>query len=829
MGGMHVHLRIMFVDGTVWLARILRLNSTSFTDRLSNQILESECATLKWLETARIPAPRLHHYGFRHDKLNRIGVAYMLIDELLGRPLTQLQPSEGEKRKVFTDLAEILSTLSSYPFEQIGSLKFDSHGSIHVGPVAGDRTGTLSPMGPFSDATHYYSAWAEEYLRLISDHQLFIDYPVNAYLIFRYLHILAIKGKFNDIESSLDLGPFYLKHMDDKGDHVFVDEKYNITGIIDWSFARIVPAYEAFGPSLVTADMNDIFSGNVRASRDDKLLAQALPANGSHLRRFVNSDGRVRRLTFALGMGMNLTWAEALCIFKGIMTQSCGNVNDFEWKTWRRDRLVEWADDERLVVLSREEEYIQQICRHNPIVSLAQNEVPRFATCSFEQCSRPSVRGKSCSSCMRHLCMKHQSRHFHLCLPTSELDDEAWEKTITDEITKLLVKTNIGALCDAATSLNQGKSCNFTPGQFIGSGAIMGCANYHAWITFNDGEKWIVRIPRVPYSDIPSKLIEYLVDSEYATLKFLEQTKIPTAKVFGYGLASDPDNLVGVSYIFMEAVPGAPYQAHNANLEQKRHVLSQVGEILIEISKHPFQTSGSLILDDGKVVVSDAASDRFVSLGQHGPYDTALDYFTSMAEQHLDIIADGQEYFQYPKEAYLFFRILRDQAVAKLIVREKSSAFYLKHVDDKGDHLLIDEDYNITGIIDWQFARTVPACEAFGPSLITASLNKLCSNASGLTNDDIFLARQFEMKGRADLANYMSIDELVRRFIFGLASGLYRSEVLGILEGVLKVCGKECTDIEGWIAKEWEVCKVDPRCDKIEALIQENTKPWAID
>lgn len=48
MGGMHVHLRIVLVDGVVWLARILRLNSTSFSDFLTNQILESDCATLKW-------------------------------------------------------------------------------------------------------------------------------------------------------------------------------------------------------------------------------------------------------------------------------------------------------------------------------------------------------------------------------------------------------------------------------------------------------------------------------------------------------------------------------------------------------------------------------------------------------------------------------------------------------------------------------------------------------------------------------------------------------------------------------------------------------------
>jgi len=112
----------------------------------------------------------------------------------------------------------------------------------------------------------------------------------------------------------------------------------------------------------------------------------------------------------------------------------------------------------------------------------------------------------------------------------------------------------------------------------------MGGSNYHAWLTFSDGEKWIVRIPRIPSSDTPDALIEYVVTSEVATLKFLEEIKgIPTAKVFGYGLASAAENLVGVSYIFMEAVAGTPYDAHTANAEQKAHVLSQVADILLDI------------------------------------------------------------------------------------------------------------------------------------------------------------------------------------------------------------------------------------------------------
>jgi hypothetical protein len=100
--------------------------------------------------------------------------------------------------------------------------------------------------------------------------------------------------------------------------------------------------------------------------------------------------------------------------------------------------------------------------------------------------------------------------------------------------------------------------------------------------------------------------------------------------------------------------------------------------------------------------------------------------------------------------------------------------------------------------------------DALGPSLITASLNKLYSKDSVLTADDICSAQQFKIKSSVDLVNYMGVDELVRGFMFRLASRLYRSAVLGVLEGILKACGHTCTDVEGWVTKECDVRKDDP-------------------
>lgn len=133
MGGMHIQLRIRFSNGTTWLARILRHNFSSFSDEISNAIINSECATLKWLEKIDVLSPRLHDYGLRSDPRNRVGVAYMLIDELPGTPLLLKEPSDKQFRKVCSQWADILGAFRTRPFEQIGSLSFQSNGEIFVG------------------------------------------------------------------------------------------------------------------------------------------------------------------------------------------------------------------------------------------------------------------------------------------------------------------------------------------------------------------------------------------------------------------------------------------------------------------------------------------------------------------------------------------------------------------------------------------------------------------------------------------------------------------------------------------------------------------------
>ncbi|KAJ0161066.1 hypothetical protein CTA2_6835 [Colletotrichum tanaceti] len=359
---------------------------------------------------------------------------------------------------------------------------------------------------------------------------------------------------------------------------------------------------------------------------------------------------------------------------------------------------------------------------------------PRFFDCSVPECQRPSARsvGAGCDMCSRHFCGVHLSRDFHKC-KIGDLDDAAYNDLMLSEISLLRAQINESAACRLASSLNGGKPCILEyPSITVGQGALTGCANYHARIRFDDGSpSWLMRVPRVTgfAVGLPVSLAEYLIRSEYATLKFLETTAVPAPRAFSFGIPSrGTDHGVGVCFLLMEELPGTPWDGRG----DASKVWKGLAAILAELEKREFPQAGSLHVwspDDDRPSVSAAASDRFVCLGPWGPFDTSEEYYAAWAEQHLALIADGQLYPQFPVEAYLVYRFLKENA-ARLSEPEPERIFFLKHVDDKGDHLLVDDDLNITGVIDWQMARVVPRREAFALSLVSADMRALWHSAT---------------------------------------------------------------------------------------------------
>lgn len=376
------------------------------------------------------------------------------------------------------------------------------------------------------------------------------------------------------------------------------------------------------------------------------------------------------------------------------------------------------------------------------------------------------------------------------------MDDAAYEALIVTEIGRLRAQVNEKAVCELASSLNDGKPCTIEyPSKVVGSGALTGCANYHVRLRFgNSSPSWLMRVPRVSGFAVgfPVALAEYLIRSEYATLKFLETTAVPAPRAFLYGIPSQgTDRGVGVCFLLMEELPGKPWDGQGDSTK----VWKGLADILAELEKHPFSKAGSLDVKspDDEPSVSAVASDRFVCLYPYGPFDTSAAYYTAWAEQYLVLVAEGQLYPQFPIKAYLVYRLLRDNAAH---LADSEDMFFLKHVDDKGDHLMVDKDFNITGIIDWQMARIVPRREAFGLSLVSAEMRAFCDGNDSLSPKDVALSNALREKG-IGLARYAR-DEKVRRFFWGLGLEPEWDYALPSANAILQVCGVE----QGW--DDWE-------------------------
>jgi hypothetical protein len=179
------------------------------------------------------------------------------------------------------------------------------------------------------------------------------------------------------------------------------------------------------------------------------------------------------------------------------------------------------------------------------------------------------------------------------------------------------------------------------------------------------------------------------------------------------------------------------------------------------------------------------------------------------------LIADGQLYPQFPVEAYLVYRFLQDSAAQ---LSDPEDKFFLKHIDDKGDHLLVDEDLNITGIIDWLMAPVVPRREALALSLVSADMRVLCDGHVSLSAKDMALSNALREKGSV-LASHAE-DEKARRFFWGLGLEPKWAYALPLANAILEVFGVE----QGW--DEWKVgtLKGYGGDERLKALVKEPGK-----
>ncbi|KAI4751533.1 hypothetical protein E4T52_15377 [Aureobasidium sp. EXF-3400] len=397
--------------------------------------------------------------------------------------------------------------------------------------------------------------------------------------------------------------------------------------------------------------------------------------------------------------------------------------------------------------------------------------------CDFPSCESPAERGSGdCMICSSHRCLKHLAPESHTC-PSEDNDPDAFHKaydsarkrhlqTLLDKIESdsyprrhFLLHTALPNGLEKATEdlAESEQVTNQTGGQ-----------NCNIDICFDDGIVWIARLRFDEPTVLPREAQSAILKSEVATLKFLaDKTKIRVPKVFDYSY--NDENEIGTPYILMEKLPGKPLEWSEASAEQKSKIMEQLVDayLELELEKNSFSETGSL--SEGGLVGPFAQGHMFVSPSESlGPFSTLEASLKSILEHEIDMIIGG-ELATLATDNYLTHS-WRLEHLPSLLASASDDKFYLKHGEDKGDHILIDKDYNITGIIDWEFATIETRKSAFSSPCMMWPVSEYYDGSNVLSPEECEFAQMFQRRGREDMAQMILQGRSWQRFLFFLGS-----------------------------------------------------------
>ncbi|EGX89900.1 Protein kinase-like domain [Cordyceps militaris CM01] len=479
--------------------------------------------------------------------------------------------------------------------------------------------------------------------------------------------------------------------------------------------------------------------------------------------------------------------------------------------------------------------------------------MPSLWPCDVGGCQRPAVQNQgNCELCGKHLCRLHIQHQWHKC-PSPELNWKEYADQYAageaQRLDALCRQINGEKLCARASRLRGEPpipcQVDLSPKTLS---KMMGGQNCHADVVFADGVVWIVRFRLVAPRAPPPHVRDYVLQSEADTMKYLQlHTRIPSPRVYDWALASDPANEVGIGYILMEKLPGTPLNWQGATAAQRSKIVQQLADIMLEIERHPFSQLGSLIDSQAtsggetgatstqsaiqvRGLAKHSTSKSGINGGPLGPFRSSALAFRAQVEAYLGMIYRGEiGTAGNAVDVFLAHRFRLDNAAEDRVwghdANPASERFYLKHADDKGDHILVSADFDIVGIIDWEWCATASKAEAFASPCMMWPVAAFYDGSNALADEERLLAGALREKGRADLADCVLRGRAVQRLLFALGPVAAAHEATktwaSLFMGMKRALDGKGEERLGQEEEEWEQWKAQALREwKDEPLLQ---------
>ncbi|KAH6982341.1 kinase-like domain-containing protein [Ilyonectria sp. MPI-CAGE-AT-0026] len=257
-------------------------------------------------------------------------------------------------------------------------------------------------------------------------------------------------------------------------------------------------------------------------------------------------------------------------------------------------------------------------------------------------------------------------------------------------------------------------------------------------LEFTDGSTRVVRLPLDPaVQDAWDK-----VRSEVCTMQYLRRnTNIPVPRVYAYGRSQLCRHASELQvFIIMEQIQGHPLtrKALETSPEPRRRLfLQQLVDVFAELRKLPFTRGGSLMPSNNEDIELENPPDIVGAFSIRKNELQAVGYTVSRI-----VTTSAKEFFdeqlrilqhmwtmpykdldreQAERDEFAQRFICQPEVRDRICINSTTRSFFLAHPDLLPGNILVDDELNICGIIDWEYTASVPQCAFAPPTWITGN------------------------------------------------------------------------------------------------------------
>lgn len=268
-------------------------------------------------------------------------------------------------------------------------------------------------------------------------------------------------------------------------------------------------------------------------------------------------------------------------------------------------------------------------------------------------------------------------------------------------------------LCLIASRHNDNIPCTSDPNTCV---ATFGTFNLVIPIVFENGDKWIARIPRPGrmFSNPNPTLLDRIMHSLVITTNMVrERTCIPVPAIYGW--SSLDENEAGCPYMFMEFVEGMSLGdcLHELAPHKITNIIYEWALYTWELTRITFPAIGCLGINNATKLVS---VQKYISAGSveegrdaispfyRGPYTSVADYLFGISYLKKSAPPDEVSY-----DRFSFGTYLESMIPFALKPQWNKGPFCLAHDDFNVQNILVDPvSGHIKAVLDWDYACVKP-------------------------------------------------------------------------------------------------------------------------